>query len=59
MRGYTKMLEPIWFSKSYMLWRTQMNISIPIINKPIVFEVSVGTNYFFEIAKLRAFHFLI
>jgi methylmalonyl-CoA mutase len=26
---------------------------IPIINKPIVFEVSVGTNYFFEIAKLR------
>ncbi len=24
------------------------------IKKPIVFEVSVGTNYFFEIAKLRA-----
>lgn len=24
------------------------------INQPIVFEVSVGTNYFFEIAKLRA-----
>ncbi len=24
------------------------------INKPIVFQVSVGTNYFFEIAKLRA-----
>ncbi|MDD5149500.1 MAG: methylmalonyl-CoA mutase family protein, partial [Flavobacterium sp.] len=27
---------------------------ISAINKPIVFEVSVGTNYFFEIAKLRA-----
>ena len=25
------------------------------INQPIVFQVSVGTNYFFEIAKLRAF----
>jgi methylmalonyl-CoA mutase len=25
------------------------------INKPVVFQVSVGTNYFFEIAKLRAF----
>jgi methylmalonyl-CoA mutase len=31
---------------------------IPIISKPIVFEVSVGTNYFFEIAKLRAFRLL-
>ncbi len=28
--------------------------TITTINKPIVFEVSVGTNYFFEIAKLRA-----
>ena len=28
------------------------------INKPIVFEVSVGTNYFFEIAKLRALRLL-
>lgn len=27
---------------------------IPKINQPIVFDVSVGTNYFFEIAKLRA-----
>ncbi len=27
---------------------------IPKINQPIVFEVAVGTNYFFEIAKLRA-----
>jgi methylmalonyl-CoA mutase len=27
---------------------------ISTIKKPIVFEVSVGTNYFFEIAKLRA-----
>ena len=28
------------------------------INKPIVFEVAVGTNYFFEIAKLRALRIL-
>lgn len=28
------------------------------INKPIVFEISVGTNYFFEIAKLRALRLL-
>lgn len=28
------------------------------INQPIVFEVSVGTNYFFEIAKLRALRLL-
>lgn len=28
------------------------------INKPIVFAVSVGTNYFFEIAKLRALRLL-
>lgn len=27
---------------------------LPIITKPIVFQISVGTNYFFEIAKLRA-----
>ncbi|WP_264525063.1 methylmalonyl-CoA mutase subunit beta [Flavobacterium sp. N502536] len=26
----------------------------PTVTQPIVFEVSVGTNYFFEIAKLRA-----
>lgn len=25
------------------------------INQPIVFRISIGTNYFFEIAKLRAF----
>ena len=31
---------------------------IPTINKPIVFQISVGTNYFFEIAKLRAFRIL-
>ncbi|WP_367754797.1 methylmalonyl-CoA mutase subunit beta [Flavobacterium sp. WC2430] len=31
---------------------------IPIINQPIVFEVAVGTNYFFEIAKLRALRLL-
>lgn len=31
---------------------------IPEIKKPIVFEVSVGTNYFFEIAKLRALRLL-
>lgn len=28
------------------------------INQPIVFEISVGTNYFFEIAKLRALRLL-
>jgi methylmalonyl-CoA mutase len=31
---------------------------IEVINKPLVFEISVGTNYFFEIAKLRAFRLL-
>ena len=31
---------------------------IKTIDKPIVFEVSVGTNYFFEIAKLRALRLL-
>jgi len=30
----------------------------PDITKPIVFQVSVGTNYFFEIAKLRALRML-
>ena len=31
---------------------------ISSINKPIVFEVSIGTNYFFEIAKLCALRIL-
>jgi methylmalonyl-CoA mutase len=31
---------------------------VPTINQPIVFEISVGTNYFFEIAKLRALRLL-
>ena len=31
---------------------------IPTINNPITIEVSVGTNYFFEIAKLRALRLL-
>jgi methylmalonyl-CoA mutase len=31
---------------------------LPDISKPIVFQVSVGTNYFFEIAKLRALRML-
>lgn len=31
---------------------------ISIINQPIVFKISVGTNYFFEIAKLRAYRIL-
>ena len=31
---------------------------IESITKPIVFEVAVGTNYFFEIAKLRALRLL-
>lgn len=31
---------------------------IPNLNQPIVFQISVGGNYFFEIAKLRAFRIL-
>jgi len=31
---------------------------ISTINQPIVFKISVGTNYFFEIAKLRAYRML-
>jgi methylmalonyl-CoA mutase len=31
---------------------------IPKINQPIVFEIAVGTNYFFEMAKLRALRVL-
>ncbi len=31
---------------------------IPSLKHPIVFELAVGTNYFFEIAKLRAFKIL-
>ena len=31
---------------------------IPSINQPITIEISVGTNYFFEIAKLRAMRLL-
>jgi len=31
---------------------------IPTISQPIVFQVAVGTNYFFEIAKLRALRIL-
>lgn len=31
---------------------------LPTITKPIVFQISVGTNYFFEIAKLRALRML-
>jgi hypothetical protein len=54
MAVYTKMLEPICSANRPLLWRTNEYFNrIPIINKPIVFEVSVGT--YFEIAKLRAF----
>jgi methylmalonyl-CoA mutase len=31
---------------------------LPNIHKPFVFQISVGTNYFFEIAKLRALRML-
>lgn len=31
---------------------------IPTINHPLVIQISVGTNYFFEIAKLRALRLL-
>ncbi|MCP2027564.1 methylmalonyl-CoA mutase [Flavobacterium sp. HSC-32F16] len=30
----------------------------PALSKPLVFQISVGTNYFFEIAKLRALRML-
>jgi methylmalonyl-CoA mutase len=32
---------------------------VATINKPIVLQVAVGTNYFFEIAKLRAIRLLV
>lgn len=32
--------------------------SIPTINKPITIEIAIGTNYFFEIAKIRALRLL-
>ncbi|AWH85251.1 methylmalonyl-CoA mutase [Flavobacterium album] len=32
--------------------------SIATINKPVIIQVAVGTNYFFEIAKLRALRLL-
>ena len=31
---------------------------LPSVNQPFVFQISVGTNYFFEIAKLRALRML-
>lgn len=31
---------------------------IPLLDKPIVFQIAVGSNYFFEIGKLRAFRIL-
>jgi methylmalonyl-CoA mutase len=31
---------------------------VKTINQPIVFQISIGTNYFFEIAKLRAMRIL-
>lgn len=31
---------------------------VALISKPIVFEIAIGTNYFFEIAKLRALRIL-
>ena len=37
---------------------TQQNISLPVIIQKIEFSISVGTNYFAEIAKIRALKFL-
>ena len=39
-------------------WVNEYFNRIPVISQPIVFEVAVGTNYFFEIAKLRAMRLL-
>jgi methylmalonyl-CoA mutase len=32
---------------------------IPVIGQPIVIEVAVGTNYFFEIAKLQPYDYYL
>ena len=37
---------------------TQKNIPLPVIIQKMEFSISVGTNYFVEIAKIRAFRFL-
>jgi hypothetical protein len=42
----------------YSLARIEYFNRIPVINQPIVIQVAVGTNYFFEIAKLRALRLL-
>jgi methylmalonyl-CoA mutase len=39
---------------AYSLAHVNEYFRIPVISQPIVIEVAVGTNYFFEIAKLRA-----
>ena len=36
----------------------QQNISLPVIIQKVEFSISVGTNYFVEIAKIRALKFL-
>ena len=37
---------------------TQQNMPLPVIIQKMEFSISVGTNYFVEIAKIRAFRFL-
>ncbi len=37
---------------------TQQNITLPVIIQKLEFSISVGTNYFVEIAKIRALKFL-
>ena len=37
---------------------TQLNIELPVIIQKMEFSISVGTNYFVEIAKIRALKFL-
>lgn len=37
---------------------TRQNISLPVIIQKMEFSISIGTNYFVEIAKIRALRFL-
>lgn len=37
---------------------TQQNIGLPVIIQKLEFSISIGTNYFVEIAKIRALRFL-
>jgi methylmalonyl-CoA mutase len=47
-----------WYSTYSLAHVNEYFNRIPVINQPIVIQVAVGTNYFFEIAKLRALRLL-